>query len=171
MANPAFMSIQGVTQGNITAGAGTEDSVGNLAISDHPDESRIIQIDHSVIVPFEPSSGTASGQRVHQPFRVHKIRDKATALLKNALTYNEVLEEVVISHYRQSAVGKLEKFYVTTLKQAQIVEMTSVLANVIDETVDHLPEYDIVGITYATISEEHVVASTTYEDSYREVGV
>ena len=38
MPTPAFISIEGATQGIITQGAFTEDSVGNIYIEGHEDE-------------------------------------------------------------------------------------------------------------------------------------
>ena len=36
---PAYMKIEGVTQGNITEGANSEESVGNIYQEEHADES------------------------------------------------------------------------------------------------------------------------------------
>ncbi|MBA5205952.1 type VI secretion system tube protein Hcp, partial [Pectobacterium aroidearum] len=38
MPTPCYISIEGKTQGNITAGAFTSDSVGNIYVEGHEDE-------------------------------------------------------------------------------------------------------------------------------------
>jgi len=162
MANPAFMSIQGVTQGNITAGAGTEESVGNMAINDHKDESRVIKLDHHVFIPKDPHSGMATGQRVHESINLTKLVDKASPLLYNALA---------TSYYRQSATGMLELFMTETLKQAQISGIRHMLPDVLNKDMEHYGQIEEVSISYATIVLEHVTGGTVYEDKFREVGV
>lgn len=171
MANPAFMSIQGSTQGNITAGAGSEESVGNMAINDHKDESRVIKLDHNVFIPKDPHSGMATGQRVHEAINLTKLVDKASPLLYNALATNEVLDEVILSYYRQSATGMIELFMKQTLKQAQISAMRHMLPDVLNKDMEHYGQIEEVSISYATIILEHVTGGTVYEDKFREVGV
>ena len=171
MANPAFMSIQGVTQGNITAGAGTEESVGNMAISDHPDESRLEQVTANMFIPMNPSSGSPVGQRVYDPIKVTKLFDKSSPLLRNALTTSEVLSEVVLSFYRQSATGTLEKFMTTTLTQAQVVGIEMTLPDVLDPERDQYGLMEDISLSFATINIDHIPAGTSSQDTFREVGV
>ena len=62
MPTPAFISIEGSNQGKITAGAFTEDSVGNVYVEGHEDEIMAQAISHIVTVPTDPQSGQPSGQ-------------------------------------------------------------------------------------------------------------
>lgn len=68
MPTPCYISITGQTQGNITAGAFTADSVGNIYVQGHEDEMLVQEFQHNVIVPTDPQSGQPSGQRSHKPF-------------------------------------------------------------------------------------------------------
>lgn len=45
------------TQGNITAGAFTADSVGNIFVEGHEDQMLVQQVKHQVLVPTDPQSG------------------------------------------------------------------------------------------------------------------
>ncbi|WP_126980509.1 type VI secretion system tube protein TssD, partial [Saezia sanguinis] len=67
MPTPAYISIEGKTQGNITQGAFTADSVGNVYVEGHEDEILVQEISHRVTTPTDPQSGQPSGQRVHKP--------------------------------------------------------------------------------------------------------
>ncbi|CEH98534.1 hypothetical protein PAMH19_0265 [Pseudomonas aeruginosa] len=67
MATPAYMSITGTKQGLITAGAFTEDSVGNTYQEGHEDQVMVQGFNHEVIIPRDPQSGQPTGQRVHKP--------------------------------------------------------------------------------------------------------
>ncbi|HBL6967416.1 TPA: type VI secretion system tube protein Hcp, partial [Morganella morganii] len=61
MPTPCYISIEGKTQGNITAGAFTAESVGNIYVQGHEDEMLVQQFDHIVTVPTDPQSGQPSG--------------------------------------------------------------------------------------------------------------
>ena len=51
MPTPCYISITGQTQGNITAGAFTADSVGNIYVQGHEDEMLVQEFLHNVTVP------------------------------------------------------------------------------------------------------------------------
>ena len=52
MPTPCYISIEGQTQGNITAGAFTSDSVGNIYVEGHEDEVLVQEFSH--VVPYRP---------------------------------------------------------------------------------------------------------------------
>ena len=75
------MSVEGVTQGMITEGALSEDSVGTL-YQEAQDEAFSAQaFEHSIMIPHDPQSGQPSGTRIHQPLKVIKVFDKSSPLL------------------------------------------------------------------------------------------
>lgn len=51
MPTPCYISIEGKTQGNITAGAFTSESVGNIFVQGHEDEMLVQEFKHIVTVP------------------------------------------------------------------------------------------------------------------------
>lgn len=71
MAEPAFIKIEGSTQGLISSGASTEASIGNRYKSGHEDEIMAQEVSHIVTVPVDQQSGQPSGQRVHKPFSLY----------------------------------------------------------------------------------------------------
>lgn len=75
MPTPAYISIQGKTQGNITQGAFTADSVGNVYQEGHEDQILVQEVEHLIATPTDPQSGQPSGQRVHKPFTGHPRED------------------------------------------------------------------------------------------------
>ena len=121
--NPAYMSITGTKQGLITAGAFTEDSVGNTYQEGHEDQVMVQGFNHEVIIPRDPQSGQPTGQRVHKPVVITKVFDKASPLLLAALTSGERLTKVEIQWYRTSAAGTQEHYYTTVLEDAIIVDI------------------------------------------------
>ncbi len=110
MPTPCYISIEGKTQGNITAGAFTSDSVGNIYVQGHEDEMLVQEFNHVVTVPTDPQSGQPSGQRVHKPFKFTVALNKAVPLLYNALASGEMLPTVTLKWFRTSVEGKQELF-------------------------------------------------------------
>ncbi|WP_429169263.1 type VI secretion system tube protein TssD, partial [Aeromonas rivipollensis] len=96
MPTPCYISIEGKTQGNITAGAFTSDSVGNIFVQGHEDEMLVQEFNHQVTVPTDPQSGQPAGQRVHKPFKFTVALNKAVPLMYNALASGEMLPKVTL---------------------------------------------------------------------------
>ena len=115
MPTPCYISIKGQTQGDITAGAFTADSVGDIFVEGHEDEMMVQEFDHIVTVPTDPQSGQPSGQRVHKPFKFTVALNKAVPLMYNALASGEKITEVELKWYRTSVEGKQEHYFSTKL--------------------------------------------------------
>lgn len=105
----------------------------NLMVTEYPgssekegreDTSDIFEIEHSIHQPVEPTTGQASGVRVHSPMRIVKMIDKATPGFHKALCTGQNLAEVVLTFYRiDPATRSEDKYYSITLKQARIVDI------------------------------------------------
>ena len=84
MPTPCFVAIKGKTQGNITEGAYTLESVGQSFVEGHEDEMIVQAVRHEILVPTDPQSGQPSGQRQHKPLILTVALNKAVPLLYNA---------------------------------------------------------------------------------------
>jgi type VI secretion system secreted protein Hcp len=91
MPTPAYMTIEGATQGLITKDTFTENSVGKIYQEGHENEILVQAFEHQVIRPYQPQSGQPAGSRVHNPLMITKIFDRSSPLLYRALTLNEPL--------------------------------------------------------------------------------
>lgn len=90
MPTPAYIKIEGATQGLITQGAATEDSIGNIWQEGCEDEILVQAIDHVITIPRDPQPGQPSGQRVPKLFKFTAPFNKATPLLYNAFTSGKI---------------------------------------------------------------------------------
>ena len=81
----------------------------NLRVPEYPgssekegreDTSDVFEIEHHLHQPVEPTTGQASGVRVHSPFRIVKLIDKATPGFHKALCTGQNLTEVTVDFYR-----------------------------------------------------------------------
>jgi len=167
MATPAYISIHGKTQGHITKGAFTADSVGNVYVEGHEDEILVQEIDHRITTPTDPQSGQPSGQRVHKPFTFTSALNKASPLLYQALASGEMLPTVTVRWFRTSIDGKQEHFFTTQLEDATIVDAHTVLPHAQDVSKSEYTQLIKVSMAYRKITWTHAVAGTEASDDWR----
>jgi type VI secretion system secreted protein Hcp len=167
---PAYMSIEGETQGLITEGCNTEDSIGNTFQEAHEDEFLVQQFNHQIIVPTDPQSGQPSGQRVHKPITLVKVYDRASPLLFQALCTGERLPECVINWFRITNEGIEELYFSHTLEDATIVDISPFMPNAQDPAMSHFRHMEKISLVYRKISWAHEVAGTEGSDDWREHG-
>ena len=167
MPTVAYVSIEGTKSGLITASANSVDSMGNAYQSDHTDESTVQAFKHEVIIPRDPQSGQPTGQRVHQPFVLTKVFDKASPLLAAALTSGERLTKVEVKWYRTSMTGTQEHYYTHLLEDAVIVDIKSYMPNALDPAMAHFSHMEDIALTYRRIVWTHEVAGVEGADDWR----
>ncbi|MBE0404843.1 Hcp [Halomonas citrativorans] len=167
MPTPCYISIEGQTQGNITAGAFTPDSVGNIYVEGHEDEMLVQEFKHVVTVPTDPQSGQPSGQRAHKPFVFTVALNKSVPLMYNALASGEMLPNVALKWYRTSVEGKQEHFFTTSLTDATIVDINLRMPHAQDINKSEFTQLMDVSLAYRKIDWEHTVAGTSGSDDWR----
>ena len=167
MPTPAYCSIQGETQGAITDGTFTPESVGNIYQEGHENEFLVEAFDHIVTVPTDPQSGQPTGQRVHKPIILTKIFDKCSPLLYQALTSGEKLPTVEIKWYRTSQEGTQEHYFTTKMEDAIITDITACMPNCQDPGLAHFTHLEKVSFSYRKITWTHAVAGTESFDDWR----
>lgn len=164
---PAYLSIIGEKQGNITAGNFTEGSVGNIWQEGHEDEILVEAFEHQILLPRDPQSGQPTGQRVHKPMKITKVMDKSSPLLFRALASGERLPKVTMKFYRTSAAGTMEHYFTIEMEDAIIVNITSYMPNCQDPSQSHFTHLEDVEMTYRKIIKTHEIASTSESDDWR----
>ncbi|WP_095093025.1 Hcp family type VI secretion system effector [Pseudomonas sp. Irchel 3A5] len=167
MPTPAYLSVEGTTQGLITSGTFTQDSVGNIYQEGHEDQILVQAFDHQVIIPRDPQSGQPTGQRVHKPLMITKVFDKASPLLFTALTTGERLTKCRLEWYRTSAEGTQQHYFTIELEDAIIVDITSTMPNCQDPAQSHFTHLENVYFTYRKITWTHEVSGTSGSDDWR----
>jgi type VI secretion system secreted protein Hcp len=167
MPTPAYMSIEGTSQGNITGGAFTADSVGNIYQEGHEDEVLVQAFEFQATVPRDPQNGQPAGDRVYDPVVITKIFDKSSPLLYQAMSTGERLTRVEIKWYRTNVNGQKEHYFSHVLEDAVIVQMEQYMPNCQDPGMGHFTHLEKVAMTFRKIRWEHMIASTAAEDDWR----
>jgi len=163
---PAYMTIKGDQQGDITKDALTKDSVGTLYQDKHKDEILVEAFKHDVYIPRDSQSGQTTGERVHGEVTITKVTDRTTPMLYLALVQNEKLE-VEIKWYRATDVGT-EHYFTTKLEEAKIVDIKFYMPNCQDKSLAHFTHLEDISFSYAKITWRQEIASVEGTDSWRE---
>jgi type VI secretion system secreted protein Hcp len=160
------MSVEGVTQGLITEGALTEDSVGNMYQEGHEDSFMVQAFEHNISIPRDSQSGQPSGTRIHMPLKVTKVFDKSSPLLYQALVTGESLE-LEIEWYRTSSEGTHEHYFTHLIEGAIVVDMKAMMPNCQDPNMAQFTHLEEVSFSYSTITWTHEIAGTEGNDDWR----
>ncbi|QEO16461.1 Hcp family type VI secretion system effector [Acetobacter vaccinii] len=166
MSQPLYVKISGSSQGEITKGAFTADSVGNIYQEGHEDEAFCQAMTYNVTLPRDPQSGQVTGQRVHLPASLTKYVDKSSPLLLNAIASGEVLQ-IEATYYRTSSMGRQEKYYTVKFTDAIAVDYKAYTPLALDPDNAAFRDMDELHFTYRKIEVTHAVAGTSGADDWR----
>ncbi|KQT68464.1 MULTISPECIES: Hcp family type VI secretion system effector [Pseudomonas] len=161
MAIPGYMTITGKTQGLISAGCSTPDSVGNRYQAAHTDEIMVLSYSHNL------ANLDNSHRATHAPVIVTKVVDKSSPLLAQALANREEID-CKINFYRTSPQGQQEKYFSVSIDGAVLTELNLDMPHVILHN-DAEPQ-EQVAIRYRGISWVHHLAGTSGHASWGEEG-
>ena len=161
MAHVAYLTINGETQGLISSGCNTQDSMGNKCQSSHVDEITVLSTDYSM-VKYPGGGGQSSA-----PIVITKCIDKASPLLATAFARQERMD-CSIKFYRTNERGGNENFYTIELTKAlirscQFSQPHTTLAH--DEDM-----YESISFNYKEIAWNHNIAGTMGYDSWANNG-
>ncbi|WP_095067134.1 Hcp family type VI secretion system effector [Pseudomonas sp. Irchel 3A18] len=151
MAHHGYMTITGKNQGFISAGCSTQESIGNKCQDGHADEIMVLSFSHNM--------NNIGGIRhaTHHPVVITKNIDKSSPLLAQALANREELN-CKIDFFRNSAQGKLEKFYTVELIAGMVADLSVDIPHSIRQN-DSVP-LEHIAIRYRDIIWTHHKAGT-----------
>lgn len=152
MANHGYMTITGKTQGLISAGCSTQDSIGNKCQTGHTDEIMVLSYSHNMVNIGNINKPT------HSPITITKNVDKSSPLIAQALSSREEIN-CIISFYRVSSFGMQEKFYSVSISGGVIADLTLEMPHALLQN-DAEPQ-EHVAIRYREITWTHHSAGTS----------
>lgn len=143
MSMPVHLELTGEKQGKIEGSCDMEGRAGTILVQ---------SLDHEILIPRDPQSGSASGKRVHGAMKITKYVDKSTPKLFQALTSGEQLKEVKIKWYRiNGKTGKEEHYFTTVLNAAIIVSINTNIPNCLNLASSPFGHMEDVSFTYRKI--------------------
>ncbi|MGO3908873.1 type VI secretion system tube protein TssD [Huaxiibacter chinensis] len=148
MSQLIYLRLEGDIQGNISAGCGSQNSIGNRYQMGHEDEIQVFGLMQAV--------SRHPGGTHHHGLRFCKTLDKSSPLLNNAINNNERLN-MLFDIYRINQYGRLENYYTIELRAARIQSLDCKI------TLKDLP-YEYVSVEYDYICCRHLIAGTEFYD-------
>lgn len=149
MANNIYVKITGSSQGVISTGCGTYDSLGNKYQINHTDQILVLQFDHTI---------TREQNVNHHAINFFKPIDKSSPLLAVALDSNEQLE-LIFDMYRTSRFGIQELFYSVEVRRASLSKISVNYPHSVNHA-DNQPE-EMISVVYGDITWKHHAAGTS----------
>lgn len=146
MSDIVYLTVIGEQQGAISAGCGTESSVGNPWQIAHEDEIFVFSLSNSM-------TSTGKGSQLHG-LRFCKLIDKSTPLFTNAINNNEQLY-MEFYFYRINRFGKWEKYYYIQLRGAFLSGIPCLFSE------NRLPT-ETINVSYEYILCKHLIANTEF---------
>lgn len=146
MSNIVYLKLIGEQQGDISAGCGTTDSVGNRWQLNHVNEMFVFSLVAGV-------TSTGKGTNL-QNLTFSKQIDKSSPLLMNAINNNENLF-LEFWFYRINRNGQWEKYYYIQLRGASI---SSIQMRVIKDEIDT----ETISVGYDYILSKHLISNTEF---------
>src|SRR6516225_11212653 len=167
MALEAYLTIN---QDNISKGASTASSIGQVAKTDSGNNDKITVIGFlaDALIPRDPNSGVATGSRLYQPVVFTKYFDASSPLLWGALATNKVIDEVDAEFYRPDPTGlpKPQLFFKMTWKKVTFVEGKAYTPLVINPANSFFQYLEDWSFTFKQVQWDQVVSSTTGSDQW-----
>ncbi|HHY6272031.1 TPA: type VI secretion system tube protein TssD [Salmonella enterica] len=146
MSDIVYLTVISEQQGAISAGCGTESSVGNRWQIAHEDEIFVFSLSNSM-------TSTGKGSQLHG-LRFCKLIDKSTPLFANAINNNEQLF-IEFYFYRINRFGKWEKYYYIQLRGAFLSDIQCLFSE------NRLPT-ETINVSYEYILCKHLIANTEF---------
>ena len=166
MPTPAYLTIEGANQGDLSGGASSADSIGTMSKASHEDEIQIQGFTSDIQVPRDPQSGQPTGQRVHLGITFTKVFDKSSPLMYQALATGEQIKKCVFQWYRTAPTGEQEHYFTIELEEATITEVKTYMPNCLDPANGPFTHMEDVTLSYKKINWTHEVAGTSGSDSW-----
>ncbi|MDD1136364.1 Hcp family type VI secretion system effector [Pseudomonas sp. TNT2022 ID233] len=149
MANHSYMTIEGKTQGLISAGCSTPDTLDNKGQAGHDHEIRVLAFAHNRM---------NTDKLIHSPVAITKWIDPSSPLLAQALSNREEID-CSVSFYRTSPYGIEEKYFTIKIGGGVIADITLDVPHAIQQN-DVAPQ-ERLAIRYRDITWTHHLAGTS----------
>jgi type VI secretion system secreted protein Hcp len=152
---PAYMEIEGIK--------------GEVDVDGRKGFIEVLEFDHKVHMPVDRKDfSQTSGTRVHGPFVLTKLYDKASPILYDYLVNGKEIPVVKLHWYEIDAKTGQEQVYFThTLREARVIEINQVLPNVDNPLNENLRHMERVALSYGHITWKCEHGNTEASDTWK----
>jgi type VI secretion system secreted protein Hcp len=119
----------------------------------------------NITKPHDRTTGLATGRRYYEPITFVKDIDKATPLIAQALTTNEVIEQAEFRFF--DSVGGAETLvYTVTTQNGTIVSQRQFVSDTIDPVLANRPPEEEVGLVFQSITGKWEDGNLSWSDNW-----
>ena len=153
---PAYMWINdGEIKGGCTV-AGREDSI------------EVLEFNHEVRIPTDPDTGTLTGTRKHEAFKIVKAFDQSSPLLYKAVCEGLTYETLRLEWYKIDDEGAEIMYFKHELEQVKVCSVKPMMYNVKAKEYERYVHMEEVSFRYGKISWEYPDGGFMHSDSWLE---
>ena len=153
---PAYMWINdGEIKGGCTV-AGREDSI------------EVLEFNHEVRIPTDPDTGTLTGTRKHEAFKIVKAFDQSSPLLYKAVCEGLTYETLRLEWYKIDDEGAEIMYFKHDLEQVKVCSVKPMMYNVKAKEYERYVHMEEVSFRYGKISWEYPDGGFMHSDSWLE---
>jgi type VI secretion system secreted protein Hcp len=131
-----------------------------------PDRLEGLAFQYGVSVPYDPATGTATGQRQHGTIAMTKAWGAASPQLFQALINNERLNSVRFEFYRRDPGGVESLFHRITLESAFVAGINQHVEPTYAPATANYPELEEITFVFGKITIENISGATTATDEW-----
>lgn len=139
--------------------------------ADRVDTSDVFEIEHHLHQPVDPTTGQATGVRVHSPLRVVTVVDKATPGMHKALCTGENIANVELRFFRIDPATRSEvMYYKIVLTQARVVDVSPYMPMSFVPTNESYRHMEQISFVYEQITWDWLPETVVEMDRWRSPG-
>ncbi|WP_223533927.1 MULTISPECIES: type VI secretion system tube protein TssD [unclassified Pseudomonas] len=140
---------------------------GSVTVHGREGSIEVLSQQHGLTLPYDPSSGKASGLRVHTPFVFTKALDSSSTLLLKALSDNKELMEATFKWY-DSSKGEVQEveYYRVVLKDVRVVSIQAKTDNFKDPASQNIYPMEEIQLAYREIEWTFVEGNLIHDDKW-----
>jgi type VI secretion system secreted protein Hcp len=124
----------------------------------------VLFLTEEITVPFDASSGRATGRRAHSPLTIVKTLDRSSIDFFVAAVNNETLRSVTCTLYRERGDGAMRAYFRVILTNANIVDYKDAGDGLSGDA--RADERERISLTYEKIEMTDLDSSTTASDEW-----
>ncbi len=156
----AYLTLEGEETGAMKGDCAQE--------GDKKETILVYALDHDIEIPTDTHTGLPSGQRIHHPLIITKHLDPASPLICQACCNGEHLSNFQLDFYSINEKGKEELYYQIILTDSIIVKVETYFPLTFLQDNKPYHHMEKVYFTYSAINWEHLLASKSAFDDWKE---
>jgi type VI secretion system Hcp family effector len=126
----------------------------------------VVSLEQELFTPFDRATLQPTGRRIYAPLKFSKRLDRATPLLRLALTNNQV----VAGNFRwfrpdPAGGGTTEQFFTIAFTEGRITRCTLRLPDTLNTATANLPPLEDIELTFSTITWTWVSGGIVHTDT------